>query len=142
MDKINSGSVRIHHGHNVKRFREMLDMKQEALAMELGNGWSQKRISLLEAKEVLDSEIISQVATALKIPENAIKNFNEESAINFISNTFSDFKDNSSGINVNCTSTFNAIDRLMESIEENRKLYERLLQSEQEKIEILKAKGN
>lgn len=142
MDKISNGSVRIHHGHNVKRFREMLDMKQEALAMELGNGWSQKRISLLEAKEVLDSEIISQVATALKIPENAIKNFNEESAINFISNTFSDFKDNSSGINVNCTSTFNAIDRLMESIEENRKLYERLLQSEQEKIEILKAKGN
>lgn len=33
--------------------------------------------------------------------------------------------------------TFNPLDKLMESIEENKKLYERLLQAEKEKVEFL-----
>lgn len=41
---------RAHQGRNVKRFREMLGIKQEALAHELGEDWSQKRVSLLESK--------------------------------------------------------------------------------------------
>jgi transcriptional regulator with XRE-family HTH domain len=41
---------KVHEGRNVKRFREMLGIKQEALAYELGDGWSQKKISLLEQK--------------------------------------------------------------------------------------------
>jgi DNA-binding XRE family transcriptional regulator len=36
---------KIHHGRNVKRFRDMLGMKQEALAIELGDDWNQKKIS-------------------------------------------------------------------------------------------------
>jgi DNA-binding XRE family transcriptional regulator len=32
----------IHQGRNVKRFREMLGLKQEALADQLGGDWSQK----------------------------------------------------------------------------------------------------
>ncbi len=42
---------KIHQGKNVKRFREMLGIKQETLASELGNDWNQKKISLLEQKE-------------------------------------------------------------------------------------------
>ncbi len=45
---------KIHEGHNVKRFREMPGVKQEALAFELGDDWSQKKISLLEAKENIE----------------------------------------------------------------------------------------
>jgi len=41
---------KIHHGRNIKRFREMMGIKQEALAHELGEDWSQKKISLLVAK--------------------------------------------------------------------------------------------
>lgn len=36
---------RIHHGQNIKRFREMLNLKQDALAHELGEDWNQKKIS-------------------------------------------------------------------------------------------------
>lgn len=43
----------IHQGLNVRRFREMLRLKQKALALALGDDWSQKRISLLEAKETI-----------------------------------------------------------------------------------------
>ncbi len=34
---------KIHQGRNVKRFREMLGIKQEALALELGDDWNQKK---------------------------------------------------------------------------------------------------
>jgi hypothetical protein len=33
---------KVHEGRNVKRFREMLGIKQEALATELGEDWTQK----------------------------------------------------------------------------------------------------
>ena len=46
-------SKTIHQGRNVKRFREMLGIKQEGLAYELGDDWNQKKISLLEQKEEL-----------------------------------------------------------------------------------------
>ncbi|HEV7378465.1 MAG TPA: XRE family transcriptional regulator, partial [Dyadobacter sp.] len=44
----------IHHGRNIRRFREMLGLKQEGLAYELGEDWTQKRVSLLEQKEVVE----------------------------------------------------------------------------------------
>lgn len=37
--------------------------------------------------------------------------------------------------------TFNPIDKWLEVLEENKKLYERLLESEREKVEILKGKA-
>ena len=40
-------SNKVHEGHNIKRFREMLGIKQDALAFELGEDWNQKKISLL-----------------------------------------------------------------------------------------------
>ena len=42
---------KIHEGRNVKRFREMLGIKQDALAADLGDDWNQQRVSLLEQKE-------------------------------------------------------------------------------------------
>jgi transcriptional regulator with XRE-family HTH domain len=65
----------IHQGRNIKRFREMLGLKQEALAYALGEEWSQKRVSLLEQKEVIEDDLLNQVAAILKVPVEAIKNF-------------------------------------------------------------------
>jgi len=128
----------IHHGRNVKRFREMLGLKQEALALELGEDWSQKRVSLLEAKETLDPELLSQVAKALKVPEDAIKNFDEQAAVTYF-NTFNDTSVNHGPFMGNySTYNFNPIEKWLEVIEENKKLYERLLASEREKVELLK----
>jgi hypothetical protein len=68
----------------------MVDLKQEGLAMELGEDWNQKKVSLLEAKEEIEPALLEQVAKALKVPSEAIKNFDEEAAVNIISNTFND----------------------------------------------------
>ncbi|MGN7786849.1 helix-turn-helix transcriptional regulator [Niabella sp. 22666] len=115
----------IHQGRNVKRFREMLGIKQEALALDLGDDWNQRKISLLEQKEEIDDPLLKQIADVLKVPIEAIKNFDEEAAISYI-NTFND---NSKGdFNYHCT--FNPIDKIVE-------LYEKLVASEKEKVELL-----
>lgn len=115
----------IHQGRNIKRFREMLGLKQEALAFELGDEWSQKRVSLLEQKETVDEAILRQVSEILKIPVEAFQNFDEEQAINIISSTFHDTQ----GL-VNYSPTFNnnPVDKLMQLHEEKMALYERMLE--------------
>lgn len=126
----------IHQGRNVKRFREMLGLKQEALAIQLGEEWSQKRVSLLEAKEIIEADILSEVAKALNVSEEAIKNFDGEMAVNVISNTFHQH----AFINSAGTFNINPIEKWLEALEETKRLYERLLASEREKIELLKKK--
>ncbi|WPR75768.1 XRE family transcriptional regulator [Algoriphagus sp. NG3] len=126
---------KIHHGRNIKRFREMMGIKQESLAFELGPDWSQKKISLLEQKEEVEEELLRQVAEILKVPAEAIKNFNEESAINFFN---SSFNGQFSGVNYHTTFNVNPIEKWVEALEENKKLYERLLESEKEKMELMK----
>ena len=72
-----SPSKSIHQGRNVKRFREMLGIKQEALAYELGEDWNQKKISLLEQKEEIEASLLAQIADVLKLPVEAFQNFDE-----------------------------------------------------------------
>lgn len=76
----------IHEGRNVKRIREILGIKQDALAMELG--LSQQAVSALEQKEALDKDMIEKVAKVMKVTPESIKTFSEESVVNIISNTF------------------------------------------------------
>jgi len=125
---------KIHEGRNVKRFREMLGIKQDALAADLGDDWNQQKVSLLEQKESIDPALLQQISSALKIPAEAIQNFDEEQAVNVISNTFND---QSNGYNYYPTFNVNPVEKWMEAMEENRKLYERLLKSEQEKVSLL-----
>lgn len=121
----------IHQGRNVKRFREMLRLKQEDLAIELGEEWNHRKISLLEQKEVVEEPLLQQVAAVLKVPGEAIKNFDEDKAVNIISNTVNN-NDNASGNSLfNYYPTFNPIDKIVE-------LYEKLVASEKEKVELLK----
>jgi transcriptional regulator with XRE-family HTH domain len=124
-----SPSKQIHQGRNVKRFREMLGIKQEALAFELGDDWNQKKISLLEQKEEIETSLLSQIAEALKLPVEAFQNFDEEQAVNIISNTF----DNGSvGFQKNENCTFHPIDKLIQLHEEKIALYERMLKEKDE----------
>ncbi|HFK5583639.1 TPA: helix-turn-helix domain-containing protein [Elizabethkingia anophelis] len=120
---------KIHQGRNIKRFREMLGIKQEALAFELGEDWNQKKISLLEQKESVEKDILEQVAKILKVPTEAIENFDEEQAVNIISNTFTS-NDTSTLNAINIQPTFNPLDKMVE-------LYERMLQQQKEMIEKL-----
>lgn len=120
---------KIHQGRNVKRFREMLGIKQEVLAYDLGENWNQKKISMLEQKEVIEDDLLKQISNSLKIPVEAFQNFDEEQAINIISNTFH----HTQGL-INYSPNFNnnPIDKLIQLHEEKIALYERMLREKDE----------
>ena len=107
----------------------MIGIKQERLAYRFGDDWNLKKISALEQKEVVDDALLQQVATLLKVPADAIKNFDEEKAVNIISNTAS-FDNCQQPAFFNHYPTFNPIDKIVE-------LYEALVKSEKEKTELL-----
>ncbi|MFH7015708.1 helix-turn-helix domain-containing protein [Flavobacterium sp. FlaQc-47] len=120
---------KIHQGRNVKRFREMLGIKQEALAFDLGNEWNQKKISMLEQKDVIEGNLLKQISDAMRIPVEAFQNFDEEQAVNIISNKF----DNGAiGYQNNDTCTFNPIDKIVQLYDEKIALYEHLLKEKDE----------
>lgn len=115
-----------HIGRKIARLRELRSIKQDSMAFELGV--SQQTVSRIESSETIEDELLEKVAKVLGLPAEAIKNFSEEAVINIIANTVNNH-DQSASVFYN--PTFNPIDKVVE-------LYERLLQSEREKIEILK----
>ncbi|WP_291153185.1 helix-turn-helix domain-containing protein [Flavobacterium sp. UBA7680] len=114
-----------HIGRNISRIRELKDMKQEALAQALGT--SQQTISAIENSETVEEQKLIEIANALGVSVEAIKNFSEEAVFNIIGNTFQDHGNITTG-NYGCT--FNPLDKVVE-------LYERLVQAEKDKVEYL-----
>jgi transcriptional regulator with XRE-family HTH domain len=122
---------KIHQGRNVKRFREMLGIKQEALAFDLGDEWNQKKISMLEQKDEIEDDLLNQISAILKIPVEAFQNFDEEQAVNVIANTFNIEKDAYIG-NAKPVFNINPLDELKKLHEEKIALYERMLKEKDE----------
>jgi transcriptional regulator with XRE-family HTH domain len=126
-----TATAKKHIGRNIARIREMRGMKQESLAELLGV--SQQKISLYENAEELEDTKLEPIAKALEVSVETLKNFSEDAVFNIISNTFNENSSN----NNNYQCTINPIDKLIEVYEENKKLYERLLESEKEKSRLI-----
>lgn len=131
---------KIHHGKNIARFRQMLGMKQDLLASIMGDDWTQIKVSRLEAKEEIEDGILDDVARALKIPIDAIKNFDEEAAISIVANTFTS-QDTSTLNAINPYCTFNPIDKIVEILEQsNKELKEQIAELKRENAKLRKGK--
>ncbi|WP_268847255.1 helix-turn-helix domain-containing protein [Flavobacterium aestivum] len=115
-----------HIGRKISRIRELRDMKQEALAQALGT--NQQAISAMENSETIEDEKLAEIAKALGVTVEAIKNFSEEAVFNYF-NTFNEAV-SSSNFGPQSTCTFNPLDKVVE-------LYERLVQAEKDKVEYL-----
>jgi transcriptional regulator with XRE-family HTH domain len=125
-----------HIGRKISRIRELRGIKQEILASELGV--SQQTVSRMEQSETIEDDILENIAKILGVTSDAIKNFSEEAVVNYF-NTFNDSSVNHGPFgNYHCT--FNPLDKLLELFEENKKLYERLVESEREKVKMLSGK--
>jgi len=112
-----------HIGRKISRIRELKDMKQEALAQALG--MSQQSVSTMENSETIDEEKLKEVAKALGMTVEAIKNFSEEAVINYFNNIY-----DQGVFNTGNYCNFNPLDKVIE-------LYERLVQAEKDKNEYL-----
>jgi len=122
----------IHQGRNIRKFREMLGLKQDDLADKLGDDWTQKKISQLESKEQIDDAILEQVSQALHIPKETLQNLDVQEAVVNIQQNY-----DSSTNHQNYRPVINAESEWLKALEENKALYERLLKSEQEKVAML-----
>ena len=121
---------RRHVGRNLQRIRVYLGMKQEALAADLGV--NQQVISKIEKQEEIEEGFLKRIAEVLGISEEVIKDFDDEKTIFNINHH--NYKD----ANISEGATTYAIVQQINPLEKIVELYERLLKSEQDKIEILK----
>jgi transcriptional regulator with XRE-family HTH domain len=117
-----------HIGRKISKLRELKGIKQEALAAELGI--SQQAVSKIEQSAEVEDEALDKIAKVLGLTPEAIKAFSEDAVFNIIANTFTDNSQN----NNNYLCTINPLEKIVE-------LYERLLASEKEKVELLKNQG-
>lgn len=121
---------RRHVGRNLQRIRVYLGMKQEALAADLGV--NQQVISKIEKQEEIEEGFLKRIAEVLGISEEVIKDFDVEKTIFNINHH--NYKD----ANISEGATTYATVQQINPLEKIVELYERLLKSEQDKIEILK----
>lgn len=116
-------------GQKVERIRTFRGFKQEYLASKLGV--SQQTVSKIEQQEEIEDALLKQIAEALGVTPEVIRNFDDDKITYHINNVYDvhDFEIKDNG---------NFIAQQINPIEKIAELYERLLQSEREKLELLK----
>lgn len=128
-------SNKMHIGKKISRLREIKGIKQDHIAFELGV--SQQAISKIENSHDVEDATLEKIADILGLSVEAIKNFDEEVLIFHIEN----MHDNAVAA-YNYQYTYNPLDKVVELYDEKVALLERLLESEKEKVEILKNSVN
>ena len=117
-----------HIGRKISRIRELKDMKQEALAQAMGT--NQQAVSILENSEIIEDEKLIEIAKALGVSVEAIKNFSDEAVFNYFNSFYDNSFTNANGTFSANQCTFNPLDKVVE-------LYERLVQAEKDKLEYV-----
>lgn len=118
-----------HVGQNLQRMRIYFGIKQETLAKELD--MSQQAVSKLEQQEEIEPALLKKISEVIGVSPEMIENFDADKAIYNINN----YNYPDATISEGAT----AIVQQINPVEKIVELYERLLKSEREKIELLKA---
>ena len=125
----------LHLGRNVQRVREICGMKQMALADK--TGMSQQNISKLEQSEHIPDDTLEKLANGLGVTADFLKSFDDERAVYNIQT------------NYNCTDNAGQQQNYYQPTIHNNSpaeqvaaIFEKLLQSEREKVELLTNANN
>lgn len=136
-----------HIGRKISRIRELKGIDRETLA--IGLGVSQEVISEIEESETIEEQKLKKMAKILGMSGEAIKRFSEVATVNYFSNFYDTSSSQGNNFGNYGNTTFHPLDKLMrvydrlsEATEENRRLYERLLQSEKDKNAYLEKLAN
>ena len=121
-------------GRKIERIRKLRGFTQD----DLGNGLgiTKQAVSKLEQSENIDEDRLKEVANVLGVTLDGLKSFKEESVFYNTNNFYESNTFNNSAVAANIeNATFqNPIEKIIE-------LYESLLKSEREKVEILLTKS-
>ena len=112
----------MHIGRNISKIRELLGIKQEALALNLKI--SQQTISKIEQTARIRDTTIERIADALGVKTSTIINYSEDAILDFLHDKIT--------INESCIDKLPETHQLLTKIIE---LYERLILAEREKFE-------
>jgi transcriptional regulator with XRE-family HTH domain len=118
----------LHIGKKIERVRKLRGLTQDEVGA--GLGISKQAVSKLEQSESVDEERLDQIAKVLGVTKDGLVNFNEEKIFN-ISTNFNE------GCSVTTNSIYTFVENVNNPIEKIIELYEGLLKSEREKVEIL-----
>jgi len=120
-------------GRKIERVRKLRGMTQEDVAA--GLGISKQALSKLEQSETIDEDRLNQIASILGVTLDGLQKFNDESVLNNTNNFYEAVNNSSVNNAYECTTVINnPVEKIIE-------LYESLLKSEREKVEILLSKN-
>jgi transcriptional regulator with XRE-family HTH domain len=123
-DPIQKNRNDVHLGRNVQRIREIIGMKQSALADN--TDMSQQNISKLENSPFISEETLERLAKGLGVTPEFIKSFNDEKAVYNIQSNFT--------IHENGQNQYQPV---FYTSDIAIQLIEKLLESEREKVALL-----
>ncbi|MDR2953777.1 MAG: helix-turn-helix transcriptional regulator [Prevotella sp.] len=116
----------VHQGLNAKRLREADQISQEYMGKKLNI--SQQAVSQLEERPVLEDRVIDVYVKELGCKRTHITNMKTDVPADNTVHLKIEHNDNI---------TFNPLDKLIESHDENSQLHERLIENEREKFNII-----
>lgn len=122
---------KVHEGHNVKRIREIVGLKQHALGDLCPSKFTQQRISEFENSIQIDEPILAELAEALGVTPEFIKNFNEEKAIYNIQNNRDTASQNANYVH---TANYHPVEQIVT-------LLEKFIEEDKAKTESIAALG-
>jgi transcriptional regulator with XRE-family HTH domain len=118
----------IHIGKKIERVRKLRGLTQEHIGN--GLGISKQAVSKIEQSETIEEERLKQIANVLGVTIEGLKGYKEDSVLYYTANFYEGSSINNSSVNTNEFIINNPIEKIIE-------LYESLLKSEREKVEIL-----
>ena len=121
----------LHIGKKIERVRKLRGLTQEDIGA--GLGISKQAVSKLEQSETIDEERLTQIAKVLGVTLEGLKGFKED----FVLYNTNNFNEGSSVNNSSVNNSYECTTNIHNPLEKIIELYESLLKSEREKVEIL-----
>lgn len=124
-------------GRKIEGLRRIKNISKDTLATKIG--MTRQNFAKLEQSGNIDDEKLDLIAEVLGVTADTIKNFNEDAVNNFIQNNYDNTKSPSQYI---FEYHYHDSTKLLEVVEENKKLYERMLKLLEDEVEMLKTSLN
>lgn len=124
-----------HHGHSIKRYRQSLGIKQEAIASDMGV--SQALVSFYEKKKFIENEMLEKFAQVLNISPEILKELEEDPVTAIAAKRA---KEESEGDESQAIESqqMDLVKQFLELTNEKAALYKRILSIENEKAALMK----
>lgn len=111
-----TNTLTLHKGRKIERVRKLRGLTQGQLGERLG-GISKQAVSKIEQSEEIDDERLKEIAVALDVTFDGLKNFNEEKVLYNIINFYENSGVTATSISANVENINNPLEKTFEFFE-------------------------